>query len=805
MNGESAGAAGNASARDNHADAAQSALAPELRALVKGSVELLGEVIQRELGPRMFWRVEHARSAMAALRGKSGAQREATLKKRLADLRRLTPQEQLAVAHSFSLMLELMNACESAYRTYRLAQQRRPKARRRPRAVIYVLTAHPTEARAPANIAAFHAIQRTLTAVLSERVATAGSAIDESFARERPRLLHELEIAWRLGVARSRKPRVQDEAEHLYSILLRHENLEALLDMADDLVPVFIRTWVGGDKDGHPFVDERVMAASLQLARTRLVRFARAKLGEVRATAHLVGAQGLVRGCARLELRLRALGRLAPGDGVEVRRFHAELQRLASVYGKTIGEEHPSLARLRRLVFLFPALVVPLELRESSDILVRAASASRAASGAPSAIVRMVARLARLSRGADPRWYARGLIISMASELAHVQAAMRILARELGGPRIPVIPLFEQAKALEHSQELVRAMLADHAVFRAVRASWGGRFEVMLGYSDSAKEMGALASRVAIADAMHAIDRVCRAKKVTPVFFHGSGGSIDRGGGSIREQTEWWPASSLALVKATIQGEMVERTFAGREILRSGIEKLVLRTEKSGGGARVSPAVRQFAARASLEYRTRIASKGFLRVIEHATAYQYLQILRLGSRPTARSGGALSVGGLRAIPWVLSWTQVRVLFPTWWGLGTAWAELKPRERTALKKAYGSDPLFRSFLKLLGFTLAKVELPVWNLYLAESGLPAALVQATRDEFAREHARALELVRALSGSRDPVWFRPWLGESVVLRSPMIHPLNLLQILALERCDASLIRETVTGIASGMMTTG
>src|SRR5262249_52183708 len=138
-------------------------------------------------------------------------------------------------------------------------------------------------------------------------------------------------------------------------------------------------------------------------------------------------------------------------------------------------------------------------------------------------------------------------------------------------------------------------------------------------------------------------------------------------------------------------------------------------------------------------------------------------------------------------------------------VGTAWRGLAPTRRRALKRAFETDALFRSYVKLLGFTLAKVELPVWRVYLEHSKLDRELSQATLRDFERELRDAKAFVRALSGSPDLVWFRPWLGTSIRLRSPMIHPLNLLQIITLEERDAALTRETVTGISSGMMTTG
>jgi len=775
-------------------------LPDKLRSLVKQSVALHGQVIQHELGSQAYVRIEKIRNQMAGLRDRTDRYAYRRLKGTLKLMEGLSERDQHGIAHAFSLMLELMNACENAYRTYRLRQieSTAPPA---PvsidgQAVIYVLTAHPTESRSPENIQVFEMIQAALT-----------DALNTGFHGQETRLRHLLGVAWRVSTSRGQKPEVTDEADHIYSILLREETLTALVTASREITPVYVRTWVGGDKDGHPGIDEKVMTESLRRSRTHLLGFLIRRLDEVRATLALMGerpeAGRLLRRLSPLAAASKRLQRLQGSDGLRAKRFRRELRIYTALYQREIGELHPALATLERLAHMFPALVVPLELRESSELLVESAR------GKSIAIYRMIRELKRISTGGDPRWYARGLIISMTHEFAHVKAACKTVERVFGDLRIPVIPLFEDQAALAQGPAIVKKMLADPRIRAASKRHWKGFVEVMLGYSDSAKEMGLLASRLGIADSIRALDRVFKKSKIRPIFFHGSGGSVDRGGGSIQEQTAWWPMSALTRYKATIQGEMVERTFGSPEITRGGIRNIGQQVAAAMREPRAKPTpeiVRVFADRVRTEYQARVRSPEFLEVLQKATAYRYLDELRMGSRPTKRRTGDLTLASLRAIPWVLSWTQTRVLFPSWWGIGTAWKATSPSERRLLKRAYETDALFRSYVKLLGFTLAKVEMPIWLLYLENSGLPKARVQTVFRDFDREYRQAISVVHALSGEKDLSWFRPWLGLSIRLRSSMIHPLNLLQIISLKRGrDPQMIRETVTGIASGMLTTG
>ena len=199
-----------------------------------------------------------------------------------------------------------------------------------------------------------------------------------------------------------------------------------------------------------------------------------------------------------------------------------------------------------------------------------------------------------------------------------------------------------------------------------------------------------------------------------------------------------------------------------------------------------------------------IHDSDFLRIVGAATPYSHLSALKIGSRPSRRST-EISVEGLRAIPWVLCWTQTRVLFPTWWGVGGAWKAASEARKKSLAEAFRTEPVFTSYVKALAFTCAKVELPLWRIYLEESGLEPELAEKFHALFRAELEGAVEMVRYLSGNRNPLWFKPWLGASIRLRSPMIHPLNLLQLLALESDDLVLFRVTAAGISAGMMTTG
>lgn len=773
-----------------------SSLSASLRDLVHETVALLGQVLKNELGTAEFRKIENLRTRMTKLRGSSTRTTQKILSRELKKLQMLKVSQRHDIANAFTLMLELMNACENAYRSHEIKRRVFRKPAVVPDSIIYVLTAHPTEARSRENIWIFHQILKQLTMILERPDSTLTEA-------DKKQLIHHLEIAWKISVVRKRKPRVQDEAEHIYSTLLRDETLRTLLECQTELVPIYIRSWVGGDKDGHPGVNEKVFRDSLTLSRQGILDFVKRRLLEVRGTLHQVSdSKKIINHISNFEKSLLQLRHVNPGDAKGILRLKKEFKDLCQYYEKIIHELHPSLGEIKKLWHIFPALVVPLEFRESSDILMQSPS------GKGLAIFRMLKALARFSRGGDPKWYVRGFIISMASELEHMQIAARLTKLALGKVCLPIIPLFEQLGALTHAARITSSVLKDPTLSRALKTHWDSRFEVMLGYSDSSKESGVLQSRLAVAETMHTLDSFCRRHHVTPLFFQGSGGSTDRGGGSVQEQTAWWSTSALRNYKVTVQGEMVERSLANPEITRGQLERI---TQSAGDWKKAADrhlpkiqALDDFAAKVATSYRGQVASNEFLKVVEHATPYPFLNLLKMGSRPTKRSK-KLSVEGLRAIPWILCWTQTRLLFPTWWGVGQAWSQTGKKDQTQLIRAYRSHPLFATYIRALRFTLAKVEIAVWNLYLEQSGLEPSMIQKFQHDFEKELQGAKTFVRAILGHHELIAWRPWLQESITLRSPMIHPLNLLQIIAMKQNDAVLLRLSVTGISSGMMTTG
>jgi phosphoenolpyruvate carboxylase len=816
-------------------------LPPGLTATV-GDVEAeLGNALAAAAGDAIFEAVEAVRRCMVRYRDADGpAASEEALDRAAATLDGLTTEQRSEVARAYTLYLQLVNVCENAYRTHRLRQAeadaaagpRQDRAGRdrsagrsafdtpagRPGArVTFVLTAHPTESRSPANIRLLRRVQDHVLASLDS-----GRPID------RREIRNLLQLAWLVGTHPREKPSVDDEAAHLFS-LLTDPILSEWVALTEAGHEVLLRSWVGGDKDGHPGVGAEQTQASLQRSRDRLVAFVRRVCFPPLAEDVGLAAEGanndspeghpddaaeggpadsaseLEAAFAELDASLQALDRISDGDGARMGALRASIDGFQELWHAHLGVRHPAAQRLTTLLGVFPALVVPLELREE-----------RGGFASDSPIAAMMARLTEIAAGGAVAHYARAVVVSMTLDAEDLLEAQRLVDGMLGDSPLPVIPLFELPDVLERAPGILADVWRDERFREAVRAR--GHLEVMLGYSDTAKRMGMLASRVALHDAMRRIGEWAEAEGIRPLFFHGHGGSVGRGGGRIEDLAATWPPGARTPYKYTVQGEMVERTFASPAILRSLVEKVARVQHDPPEYRGVSDLARELARRSQAVFEERVSAPAFLELLAEATPYTRLQALTIGSRPVSRAGGGLEK--LRAIPWVLCWTQVRLLLHAWLGVGNAWREVRERPgiEDALEQARAEDPLFRSYSRLLSFTLAKTEPAIWHRYRqrlagAVAKVTAGAAEADQDlaaELDADYDAAVELACRAVGGDSLLPDRPWLEESIRYRAPMIHPLNLLQIDLLADSEWSeeevrLFRETVTGIAAGMLTTG
>ncbi|HEU5188255.1 MAG TPA: phosphoenolpyruvate carboxylase [Methylomirabilota bacterium] len=413
-------------------------------------------------------------------------------------------------------------------------------------------------------------------------------------------------------------------------------------------------------------------------------------------------------------------------------------------------------------------------------------------------------------------------VISMTRGPADVLTVL-LLARWSGGDAgLAIVPLFETLDDLDAAPRILESLFR-LPVYRTHLAGGGDEQMVMIGYSDSNKDGGYLAANWALYRAQEAIARVCAEHGVRPTLFHGRGGTVARGGGpagrAIRAQP---PGTVRGRFRLTEQGETIASRYTDPALAHRHLEQIVsavlLASVEAPRGDVAEPwrgTMSAMAEAARAEYLTLVdGTPGFLEYWQAATPIDEISRLRIGSRPTARRGGTLSRGAVRAIPWVFSWMQSRFNLPGWYGLGAALARV---ERGRLREMYEVWPFFQALLDNAEMSLLKADMGIAALY--SSLVPdRALADAVFARITSEHARARDALLGATGRRALMEDDPVIQRSVQLRNPYVDPLNYLQVEMLRRLralpdrdgrEAGELREiivlTINGISAGLRNTG
>jgi len=403
-----------------------------------------------------------------------------------------------------------------------------------------------------------------------------------------------------------------------------------------------------------------------------------------------------------------------------------------------------------------------------------------------------------------------------------------VLLREAGLLRpgeldMDIVPLFESIVDLERCAEVMAAAL-EQPVYRSWVRARGDEQEVMLGYSDSNKDGGYLASNWALYKAAAALRAACAARGVRLRLFHGRGGTVGRGGGPSYDAILAQPAGSVdGALRLTEQGEVIASKYADPERGRRNLEILAAATLEASLGRRPPHPNRErhaqimesLADHALRAYRALVReTPGFLDYFRASTPLEEIAALNIGSRPASRRGSQ-RLEDLRAIPWVFSWSQCRLMLPGWYGFGAAvqaWLEGKGGTLEELREMQRGWPFFRSVLSNMDMVLAKSDLGIASRY-AELVPQARLRDEVFGRIAAEWHRTRRWLLEINGQADLMADNPALAHAIRSRFPYLDPLNHLQVELLRRYRAGetdertrrAIHLTINGIAAGLRNSG
>jgi phosphoenolpyruvate carboxylase len=815
----------------------------EIPAELRRDVRLLGEILGRVIadygGRELLRDVERLRSLVIRARDDDRHERDA--EKLVASW----PLERAElVARAFTCYFHLANLAEEHHRARVIRERDRggepvPESiassvaalRRRlgPRRlhtlvasleVHPVFTAHPTESRRRAVVTAIRRAGDQLERLDDPR------ASDSERADAGRRLAEEVDTLWRTAQVRKRRVTPLDEVRSFMAVFdetlfrLVPEVLRSLDAALGEDAPAFLRfgSWIGGDRDGNPTVTAAVTRETMRIhsehARLALSNVARRvgrsltvdeettppsrelrrRLRERTAEPH---RQFLVEVAAHLDAaRYRDAADLVDDLRVVQRSLEsAGASRLAS------GEVQALLWQAETFGFH----LAEIEVRQHAKLHVRPA---REVVATMNAIADLQARYGVAS--------CHRYVVSFTRTAADVAAAYAVAERARRAPVLDVVPLFETLDDLSGAVAVMEDVIKLPPVRRRLAAN-GRSVEVMLGYSDSAKEIGPLSATLALHDAQAALTAWAKRRRLRLTLFHGRGGALGRGGGpanrAVRAQA---PGSVAGRFKVTEQGEVIFARYGNPSIAKRHLEQVTSAVLEASapGAAKRDPAFRFRALAAAIDgpsraaYRRLVESPGFERWFFEVSPIAELGRLRIASRPQRRAAGR-RLEDLRAIPWVFAWSQMRLNLAGWYGMGSGLAAAPLAD---LRRAYAEWPLFNAMLDNAEMSLAKTDRRIAERYLA-LGARRELAEMVLAEY----ELTLDRVLAVTGHTRLLEDRRVLSWAIELRNPYVDALSHLQLRALRAIRARdtsrtdrvraerVFQLSVNGVAAGLQNTG
>jgi phosphoenolpyruvate carboxylase len=773
-----------------------------------------------------------------------------------------------------------------------------------------VLTAHPTYVRRKSTIDR----EMEIAALLDRRERV--QLTPEELVSDDEQLRRAVLTLWQTNLLRRTKLTVLDEVANglsfydytfLHEVPRLHCALEDRLNEGEgaaqgDLAS-FLRmgSWIGGDRDGNPFVTAEVMRGTLKMQSSRVLRFYLEELhvlgSELSLAAHLADVSKDLRAlaerspdksphrsgepyrlavsgiyarltatAARLDVETTrpAVGEAAPYANVG--EFKADLDIL---YRSLISNNSRVIARgrlrhLRRAVDCFGFHLASLDIRQNSAVHERTvaelidaampgmsylalneegriallASELRNARALTSTFVKYsqetVDELAVFHAAAEAhaKFGTEAIpqcIISMCkgvSDMLEVALLLKEagLVDPSGRSAINIVPLFETIEDLQASSRVMDRMLSLHD-YRKLVDSRGAVQEVMLGYSDSNKDGGFVTSGWELYKAEIGLVEVFERHHVRLRLFHGRGGSVGRGGGPSYDAIIAQPGGAVdGQIRITEQGEIISSKYSNADVGRNNLEVLaaatleasLLQPKHSAPSAEYLRAMEQLSALAFKAYRGLVyETEGFAEYFWASTVITEIATLNIGSRPASRKK-TREIEDLRAIPWVFSWAQCRLMLPGWYGFGSAvetWIKEHPdKGMPFLKELYREWPFFRTLLSNMDMVLAKSSIAIASRY-AELVPDVALRESIFDRIRREWHSSIETLLNIMGQERLLQSNPLLERSIRNRFPYLDPLNHVQVELLKEHraqnpdDAVLrgIQITINGISAGLRNSG
>ena len=796
----------------------------------------LGNVIKEQAGTKYFKIVENIRFDSKNYRS---TKEEKYLNSIFKSLKKLEPEEIYIITKSFTIFFYLSNIAEQVFREHFLENKniKIKKSLKKNLSFLPVFTAHPTES----------SRQSTL-----KKIYKIGELIEENTSKDMNEINTLITQLWYTRDVRSTKPNPLDEVKSLiyYLEILYtdvYENIvndEEILKNTENF-NINFGSWVGADKDGNPFVTTNVTKEALKIYSQQIINIYKNKIKELSEDFSI--STDFVKCPDYLTKTIKKYKNLLPNEYAHYSKvnfdepfriylslvFHRlemfqknskgymyfdEFKKDMWIFQKAVNQIFGNKTQIKKLdsfiqyIEQFEFHGVSLDIRQNASVV-------NSKKGKIFTDFKELLREIPTLQKIYGRKVFNSLILSMTKSHSDILALFDLSKESMPYKNIPSItPLIEEINDLNISAEIIERLLETSRYKKFLINYMDNSQEIMLGYSDSNKDGGIIASQWNVYKAQISMFKVGVNNNININFFHGRGGTISRGGGPTYDSIMSQPQGTISSqIRYTEQGEVISDKYSTRylayENIKLGVAAFVNKSSSEiQTKLKYEKFIDEISEKSYKKYREFVEQDGLINYFETGTPVNLLSTLNIGSRPSKRSSTHTSIENYRAIPWVFGWAQTRNTLTGWYGSGTALQyAIDEYGIKEVRRIYNNSEFLKNLISNIEMTIFKSDLKISKLYV-NSLLDNENIQIY-ENIVNESRLVKTAVKKIKNSKELLSDNEVLKNTLNIRNAYLDPLSLIQITLMQKMKNSTLKDdekkalllSINGLAAGLRNTG
>jgi len=796
----------------------------------------LGHVIKQQAGEKYYKIVEE-------IRQKSKKYRATQNKKYLNDifnlLKNLKPQEIYVITKSFTIFFYLSNIAEQVFRKHFL-EIRKIKIKQSDKKELTftpVFTAHPTES----------SRQSTL-----KKIYKIGEIIEKNNSDDMKEINGLIAQLWYTRDTRSSKPNPLDEVKSLiYYLDILYKNVyqdiisDSEIKKSTSNFDISFGSWVGADKDGNPFVTTKVTKEALKIYSNQIINIYKEKIIELSDDFSV--STNFTQYPDVLNKRIENYSNLMKKEfnhyskvnfdepfriflslvfhrldnfqsNKKGYKFFNEFLEDMKIFQKSVNHvfgKNFSISKLddfMNYIKQFEFHGVALDIRQNSSII------NLKKGRLYKDFIELIKQIPELQNIYGDRVF-NSIILSMTKSHNDILNLYNLCSSIIPDRNIPTLtPLIEEIDELQSSHLIIDKLFKDEKYSKFIKTYKRNNQEVMLGYSDSNKDGGIIASQWNVYKAQISLFKTANKNKINISFFHGRGGTISRGGGPTYDSIMSQPKGTItSQIRYTEQGEVISDKYStpylAFENLKLGSAAFINTSSTNlEKNLKYENIFEELSKNSYLKYRNLVENDNLIDYFENVTPVNLLSTLNIGSRPVKRSNKVTSLDNYRAIPWVFGWAQTRNTLTGWYGAGTAFENLiKKYGIQKVRRIYETSNFFKNLISNIEMTVFKSDLKISKLYVDE--LVGEKYQDIYEDILAESKLVTKMIKQIKQNSELLNDNKVLKNTLNIRNAYLDPLSLIQVSLMKKISKKELSQfennalllSINGLAAGLRNTG